>query len=108
MCTPSVGPTPKYAFFIYYQDETDGYAVHWRGHEWGNDHHADMRFWYHAPLNTTGYMFLLNHYGLPTENPDFSFEAVKKMSPEKLFAYRRKLEMELGLESKAFIEGIDY
>lgn len=100
MNMPSVGPTPDYAFFIYYEDETDKYAVHWRGDEWGTDHHADLRFWYHDPLSQAGYEYLLKHYGLEEWLVEFSFEKVKKMHPQDLEAVRRKKEKELGLPTK--------
>lgn len=108
MTMPSYGATPPKAFFVYYQDETDEFAVHWRGDEWGTDHHADMRGWYHDSLSESGYDFLLNHYGLPKDDPNFDFEKVRKLSPQSLVAARRNLEKEQKLDRLSFREGIDY
>lgn len=82
MSMPSFGKPPEENFFIYYQDETDEFAVHWRGNEWGTDHHADMRAWYHDPLSEAGYKYLLKRYGLPEDHNDFTYEKVRKISPE--------------------------
>ncbi len=105
---PSYGPAPRYAFFIFDQDETDEFAVHWRGREWGTDQHADLRGWYHDPLEQRGYEFLLSHYGLPSGRQEFSFDKVKKMSPQDLVNARRQLEKEAALEPLPFVEGTDY
>ena len=91
MTMSSVGPTPSENFYIYRQDETDKWAVHWRGSKWGTDNQADMRSWYHDPLDEEGYLFLLKHFGLPTGHPEFTFERVKKMSPQDLEVAQNKV-----------------
>jgi hypothetical protein len=88
---PSVGPTPEDNFFIYAEDDTDQFAVHWRGTEWGTDHHADRRFWYHDELSEAGYEYLLRHYGLVQHRSEFTYEVVRRTSPEVLLAESRKL-----------------
>jgi len=91
---PSYGPTPIENFYVYYEDDTDQFAVHWRGNEWGTDHHADLRGWYHDPLSQEGYRYLLQHYQLP--EAEYCLEQVGKMPPAELDAARYRSRVHRG------------
>jgi hypothetical protein len=39
---PSCGQPPESWLFVFEEDDTDRYAVHWRGSEWGRDYEGHL------------------------------------------------------------------